>query len=91
MRLSPLIPFALTNVVLAAFKVRVAAFFAGTVLGMLPRTALMAVAGAALTELDFSHKSAWWMIVAGIVVTLWLFVVMGRLARKNLDKRTVIT
>ncbi|NQZ56586.1 MAG: TVP38/TMEM64 family protein [Lentisphaeraceae bacterium] len=84
MRLSPVIPFALTNVLLASLKVRFSYFLMGTVVGMLPRTAIMVMAGASLTELDFSSKSGYWSLAVGIVFTVILLLYIGRFARRAL-------
>ena len=86
-RLSPVIPFAMTNVMLASLKIPFHSFFAGTLLGMLPRTALMVFAGAGLHKLDFNQKSGVQGLIIGLVGTIALLYLISRVAKKALAKQ----
>ena len=86
-RLSPIIPFAMTNVMLASLKIPFHSFFAGTLLGMLPRTALMVFAGAGLTKLDFSQKSGYLGLTIGAMLTLSLLWFISKIAKKALNEQ----
>ena len=81
-RLSPVMPFAATNLVMAAAGVRLPVFLAGSLVGLAPRVVLVAVAGAGLAELDLSRgvDSAW--AVAGLAATVLLLAVLGRIGRR---------
>src|SRR5438874_2619786 len=52
LRLSPLLPFETTNVLLAMTGVRPVPFIVGTMLGIAPRAAAMVWAGAAMRKLE---------------------------------------
>lgn len=76
LRFPPNSPFAITNLVMGATGVRFTPFILGTILGMAPRTLLVASFGAAAAELTASAAGAVpgrWKI-AGIVITLVVFV-----------------
>ena len=84
MRLSPLFPFALTNFLLASFKIKVKEFTAGTFVGMLPRTVVSVFIGSQLTKLDFQKPIESWQLIAGIAATVLLLVMITRMAGKAL-------
>jgi uncharacterized membrane protein YdjX (TVP38/TMEM64 family) len=82
-RLPPNSPFALTNLVMASVKVPRAAFLLGTILGMAPRTAAAVYIGATLKEFskgELEKASVWPVTVVGIVLTIVVVVVIGKLA-----------
>ena len=81
-RLSPVMPFAGTNVLLAASKVRTSRFLLGSAIGLAPRVILVAVAGAGLAELDFSKGSNVGLAVLGGVATLLLVFYIGVVFKK---------
>jgi uncharacterized membrane protein YdjX (TVP38/TMEM64 family) len=85
-RLSPLMPFALTNMLMAALGTRLPEFTTGTVLGLMPRVALVAFAGEGLRELDLSRGSDRVTLAVGTVVTVAALVVLGRIARRALPE-----
>jgi uncharacterized membrane protein YdjX (TVP38/TMEM64 family) len=89
-RLSPVMPFACTNLLLAASGVRFAPFMVGSVVGLFPRIAAVAVAGAALGELDLGAGSSGILLpVAGVVATVVALWGIGRLARAALQRLQV--
>ena len=79
-RLSPAVPFAATNVALAALRVPAGPYLAGTILGLAPRVAAVALAGAGLAELDWSRPGAAWLLAAGGAATVLALVIVGRVA-----------
>lgn len=81
-RFSPVMPFAATNVLLAASKVKAIHFVLGSLIGLAPRVILVAIAGAGLSELDFSKGSNVWLAVLGGVSTLLLVVYVGKVVKK---------
>lgn len=81
-RLSPVMPFAGTNVLLAACKVKASSFIFGSLLGLAPRVILVAVAGAGLSELDLSKSSNIWLAIIGGISTLLLVVYIGKVVKK---------
>ncbi|MBL8863560.1 MAG: VTT domain-containing protein [Planctomycetes bacterium] len=88
LRLSPVVPFALVGVVLAAARVRAGAYFVGTALGVVPRTALVAYAGSELAAFDPEAGPAGAVKLGlAVVATLVLFVWIGYAARRALRRR----
>ena len=87
-RLSPVMPFAGTNLLMAATGVGMREFLLGSVVGLAPRIIVVAVAGAGMAELDLSRRAdLHWAIVGG-VATLLAMVVIGRIARRALRDAT---
>lgn len=83
-RLSPVMPFALTNLLMAALGAGAREYTLGSVLGLLPRVALVAVAGDGLAELDLSRASDRTTLILGVAGTLLALALIGRLARRAL-------
>jgi uncharacterized membrane protein YdjX (TVP38/TMEM64 family) len=88
LRLSPVMPFAATNLLLASFGVRPLTFLLATVLGTTPRAVGAAVVGAELSELDWRAEGGAWSTWLAIVATVVAVVVVGRLARAALRRET---
>lgn len=88
LRLSPLVPFAATNILLAAFGVRAPAFFLATILGTTPRAIGAAIVGAQLSELDWRASGGAWQTWLAIGATLLAVAVVGRIARSALRRET---
>lgn len=94
LRLPPNSPFALTNLVMAATGVPRSTFLAGTVLGMLPRTAVavaLAAAASATGAEDiqtFVRHRGPWLLAAGVVGGMAVLGVLGALARQALKRVT---
>jgi len=89
LRLSPVVPFAMVNVLLAAARVRVGAFLVGTTLGVVPRTALVVWAGSELAVFDpkagpDQYQRLALALVATVALALWL----GWATRQALRRRT---
>lgn len=88
LRLSPVVPFALVGVVLAAARVKTSAFLGGTALGVVPRTALVAYAGSELAAFDPDAGPAGAVKLGlAVVATLVLFLWIGFAARRALRGR----
>lgn len=85
-RLSPVMPFAGTNLLMAAAGVGTGAFLAGTVLGIAPRVAAVALAGAGLGELDLAAGADRRLALLGVLATLVALWVAGRIARRALAR-----
>lgn len=83
-RLSPAMPFAATNLLLASAGVRVGTFLAGTVVGIAPRVLVVALAGAGLAELDLARGDDGRSLALGALATVVALFVIGRLARRAL-------
>jgi len=86
LRLSPVMPFAGTNLLMAAFGVRASVFLLATVIGTTPRAIAVAVIGGELSELDWTKGGNVWTTVVAIAATVVAVVVVGRIARAALRR-----
>jgi hypothetical protein len=57
------------------------AYMIGTLAGLAPRTLAVVITFANLEQLDFAHPLQNWMRVGGIVLTLLVVYVIGRMAQ----------
>ncbi len=87
-RWSIIMPFALTNFLLASAKVRPSAFLAGTFVGMLPRSGAVVLTGAGLSELTLETPRNFWLLVSGIAASLISIIIISLISRRALDKLT---
>jgi uncharacterized membrane protein YdjX (TVP38/TMEM64 family) len=87
-RLPPNSPFSITNLAMAAAKVRPLTYLLGTMLGIAPRTLAAAWIGSRLERLDFSQKGSGWILIGGVFLTLVVVAVIGHLANQALTKVT---
>jgi uncharacterized membrane protein YdjX (TVP38/TMEM64 family) len=88
LRVSPIAPFALVNVLLAAARVPFVAFLAGSALGAVPRTTLVCFAGAQLAAFDAqAAPEQWWRISFAVASSAALFAWLGWSARRALARR----
>lgn len=90
-RLSPAMPFALTNFLMASARVPVKAFLIGTFFGMLPRSSAVVFVGAGLSELSFENAEDSRLLIFGIVATVVSAIIIGIIARNALDHLTAKT
>ena len=84
MRLSPVFPFAFTNVLLASLQVKIKEFTAGTFAGMLPRSVLAVFIGSQLVNLNFDRPFESSTVIIGIIATIFLLFFISRLADRSL-------
>jgi len=90
-RLSPVMPFAATNLLLAASGARLWTFLLGSGLGLLPRIAAVVAAGAGMSTLDLSAAADRRLLSAGVAATLLALVLAGRIARRALLRAVAAT
>ena len=88
LRVPPNSPFAITNLVMAACRVRPLTYIVGTVVGIAPRTILAVAIGDVADDLDFSKRSNTAFFVGGIVVTLIVVGIIGIMANQAIVKVT---
>ena len=86
LRIPPNSPFAITNLVFAACRVRPLTYLLGTVLGIAPRTAAAVFIGAQGSELDFSQRKHTWWFISGIVLMLVVLGILGTIANRAIAK-----
>lgn len=97
LRLSPVIPFSVINVVMGVTSIRFVDFVVAN-FAMLPVTALYAYYGAAAGALvaahgaEHPHDAAYWiLLVVGLVATVAVTTLVTRLATRALARETGIT
>lgn len=89
LRLSPAMPFALTNFLMAAARVSFKSFLIGTFMGMLPRSSAVVFVGAGLSELTFDSPQNTWLIVFGIVGTVISAIIVSIISKHPLERLTI--
>lgn len=87
LRLSPVMPFAGTNLLMAALGVRLLPYSWGSLIGLAPRVVALAVTGAGLSQIDFSSPGSSVATWVGIAATLLGVVLLGLVARRALRAR----
>lgn len=85
-RLSPVMPFAATNLLCAGAGLDWRAYLVGSAVGLAPRVIAVAVLGAGLAEFDLSTSLGRTWTVAGLALTVLTLVIIGRWARRALDE-----
>lgn len=88
LRFSIVMPFAFTNLLLAASKVPFRAFIIGTTIGMLPRAATTAYIGAGLFELDLDNARDTTMFIIGVIASVVSIIIIAILSRRALERMT---
>jgi uncharacterized membrane protein YdjX (TVP38/TMEM64 family) len=89
LRLSPIMPFAATNLLMASFGVSLRALMCATVIGVAPRLLAVSVVGAELSELSWGTEDSHWMTVLALVATVAVLALISRIARKALREAVV--
>ena len=75
-RMVPIAPFSLINVLAGASELRVGDFLIGTVLGMAPGIIAMAALGAQIA--DFARNASWSNAVPlGLIILMWVTVCLA--------------
>ncbi len=88
LRMSVIVPFALTNFLMAAARVSLKAFLVGTAVGMLPRSAAMAFVGSGLSELDLSDTRETTFFAIGVAATIATVIAIAVFSRRALLRMT---
>ena len=88
LRMSVIMPFALTNFLMAASRAPIRAFVIGTAVGMLPRSAAMVFIGSGLSELNLANGSETYLYLFGLVATIVSVAVIAVISRKALERLT---
>ncbi len=88
MRLSPVLPFGTTNVLMATTGVPLTIYVAGTLLGLAPRMGLVAIAAAGAETLDFTTAQSWWVLAGGLAATGTCVVVLAVIGKHALNRAT---
>lgn len=88
LRLSPAMPFALTNFLMTSARVPYSSFAIGTLVGMFPRSAAVVFFGSGLAILDFDNPNDIWLLVFGIIATIVSIIFVGVVSKRALARMT---
>ena len=88
LRLSPAMPFALTNFLMASARVPVGSYLLGTFFGMLPRSSAVVFVGAGLSELNFDNPQDARLLILGVAATIISVIIIGSISRRALERLT---
>jgi uncharacterized membrane protein YdjX (TVP38/TMEM64 family) len=88
LRLSPILPFETTNVLLASCEVRLFPFMIGTILGVAPRTAAIVFVASRAHKLELGSPGHRWLAVLGIVTSFIVVVLIAIISKHALDRAT---
>lgn len=93
LRLPPNSPFAMTNLVLAATRIRPLVYLLGSLFGLMPRTVAAAIIGAQAHQvtLDVHQRGPLWMTIVGIVLAVLVIGIIGALANRAISRITSVT
>lgn len=90
-RVPPNSPFAVTNLVLASVRVPLVTYLLGTAVGMAPRTAVVLWVASRLQQQvakEAVKQTPWWLIVAGIGLSVAVLGVLGWIGKRGLERAT---
>ena len=92
LRLSPNSPFAVSNLALGGARTPAAAYLLGTMLGMLPRTAIAAGIAAAAADdgsrglIEVVKAKGWPMTITGVAVLVIAILIIGSIGKRALKR-----
>ena len=89
LRLSPAMPFALTNFLMASARVPLKSYLVGTFFGMLPRSSAVVFFGAGLSELNLDQPFNIWLFVLGMMATIISIIAISYFSQQALSKMMV--
>ena len=87
LRVPPNLPFAVVNLVLVTARVSAPVYFAGTLLGVVPRTLAVVYIAATASKLDFS-AGGFWFYVGGIGAMIAVLAVISAMAHRAIRQIT---
>lgn len=85
-RLSPVVPFAATNLLMSTTGVRLVPFLVASALGLAPRVVAVVWIGSSMSELDLSQAADRRLLVIGSAATVAALFVLGRASRRGLAR-----
>jgi uncharacterized membrane protein YdjX (TVP38/TMEM64 family) len=83
-RLSPVVPFAATNLLMSTTGIRILPFLIGSLIGMAPRVIAVVWIGSSLTELDLSQAADRRMLILGIAATIAVLWILRKVSKRGL-------
>ena len=83
-RLSPVVPFAATNLLMSTTGIRILPFLVGSLLGLVPRVIAVVWIGSSLTELDLSQAADRRLLVLGVLATFAVLWILRKVSKRGL-------
>jgi uncharacterized membrane protein YdjX (TVP38/TMEM64 family) len=90
-RLTPNMPFALTNVVMATTGVKLGKFLLGTFLGLIPRTTILVYTASEMSTLDLENAGDRRLLIFAIIAALVALISITLVAKSALKRATMET
>lgn len=90
LRMSPVIPYAATNVLAAVMRVPLRAMLLGTLLGHAPRAGVVVAVGAGMQSLEEEQAPNYWFLGIGIAAAVLAIILMGVVAKRALERAAAI-
>jgi uncharacterized membrane protein YdjX (TVP38/TMEM64 family) len=84
LRLSPIMPFAATNLILASCKTSLKPYLIGSTIGLAPRVIIVALAGVGLEHLDLSQTGDQRIAIVGFIATILVLVYITKIVKTSL-------
>lgn len=81
-RLSPIMPFAATNLILSASKTNLSQYIIGSTIGLAPRVIIVALVGVGLKQLDLSQSGDQKIAILGVASTFILVVLFSKIIKR---------
>ena len=88
LRISPILPFSTTNVLLASCEVRFWPYVIGTILGSAPRQAALVYIAARASKWDTHAPEHRLLAIVSIVATILVIIILATVAKRALDRAT---
>ena len=88
LRLSPLLPFETTSVLLAVTGTPLAEFLVGTAIGVIPRTAAIVFVASRMHKLDFHNSGNRWLAVGSLLASAVGALIIALISKHALDRAT---
>lgn len=85
LRLSPIMPFAATNLILASCNTSLKPYLIGSILGLAPRVIIVTLAGVGLKELDLSKSGDQYIAIIGIIATFLAIAYITKIVKSSLQ------
>lgn len=84
LRLSPIMPFAATNLILAGCKTHLVPYLIGSIIGLAPRVIIVALAGVGLNQLDLSQGTDQRIAIIGFISTLLILAFITKIVKASI-------
>lgn len=85
-RISPMVPYTATNLVLAGAKVPFRPFVVGSAIGILPQASAVAFIGSQMQAFSFDRPEEAWFAISAVIVTVLAVILLMAIGRRALKR-----